>query len=382
MDNLPNEVRIFRTYPGIMHHFSSLLLSKGQNNIEFNNPDTQTSLRQKVGKSLFKIFEKELRKVFIPDEAGSWIPFALMRGKKLVGENSYDIIISSGFPFTCHVVGFFLKLLSGGKPWIADYGDPWVDNPSFPLPKWRSFIDKKIEFKILQSVNKLIVTTDRTKEHYLNLYPFLKSEDIKVITQGFSHKEFHDSKPDKTDKFRIVYTGTFYKNGEPFAFFDSLKRIKEIWEEIEVLIVGNMLNDEYKRYAKNNGLSEIVQFIGFVPNKTALSLQKGASVLLLMGHGGGIQVPGKIYEYIAAKRPILSIKMDKVDISSTIVDKFGRGISVENDPLKISQIIIKLYNSWKNKQLDREFNLEDIDEFRWEKLTDKLENTILELMVA
>jgi glycosyltransferase involved in cell wall biosynthesis len=305
-----------------------------------------------------------------------------MRGKKLVGENSYDIIISSGFPFTCHVVGFFLKLLSGGKPWIADYGDPWVDNPSFPLPKWRSFIDKKIEFKILQSVNKLIVTTDRTKEHYLNLYPFLKSEDIKVITQGFSHKEFHDSKPDKTDKFRIVYTGTFYKDGEPFAFFDSLKRIKEIWEEIEVLIVGNMLNDEYKRYAKNNGLSEIVQFIGFVPNKTALSLQKGASVLLLMGHGGGIQVPGKIYEYIAAKRPILSIKMDKVDISSTIVDKFGRGISVENDPLKISQIIIKLYNSWKNKQLDREFNLEDIDEFRWEKLTDKLENTILELMVA
>src|SRR3972149_10197360 len=28
LDNIPAEVRIFRTYPGIMHHFSSLLLGK------------------------------------------------------------------------------------------------------------------------------------------------------------------------------------------------------------------------------------------------------------------------------------------------------------------------------------------------------------------
>src|SRR3972149_4232088 len=378
LDNLPAEVRIFRTYPGIMHHLSSLLLSKDADNREPTYSKNQNSLRQRIGRSLFRIFEKKLRTVFIPDEAVSWLPFALLKGRKLTKENSYDVIIASGFPFTCHIVGFFLKQASGGKPWIADYGDPWVNNPSFALPKWRSFIDKEIESRILNSVNKIIVNTDRTKDHYLNLYPFLKSEDIKVITQGFSKEGFHEVSPEITDKFRIVYTGVFYKDREPFILFDALTHVKEIWKDLEVIIAGNITKDEYKKYAENKGLSEIVRLIGFVPQKKALSLQKGASVLLLIGNRGGIQVPGKIYEYLASKRPILSITIDKYDIASTFVDRFKRGISVENDSQKLSESIIYLYKLWKNKRLESEFNLEDVDEFCWDRLAEKLEETILE----
>ncbi len=379
LDNLPAEVRIFRTYPGIMHHFSSLLLSKDTDNREPTSSENQSPLKQSAGRSLFRIFEKSLRTVFIPDEAVSWLPFAFSKGRRLIKENSYDAIISSGFPFTCHIVGFFLKQASGGKPWIADYGDPWVYNPSFRLPKWRSLIDKKLEARILKSVNKLIFTTDGTKEHYLNLYPFLKPENIKIITQGFSYKEFHESLPESTDKFRIVYTGVFYKDGEPFRFFDALKHVKEIWKDTEVIIAGNIANKEYKRYVEHNSLSEVVQFIGFVSNKRSLALQKGATVLLLIGHGGGIQVPGKTYEYIAARRPILSIKMDNADSTSKIVERFKRGMSVENDPSIISESIIHLYNSWKNKHLESEFILEDVDEFRWDRLADKLEEAIIEV---
>jgi glycosyltransferase involved in cell wall biosynthesis len=379
LEDLPDRVRIFRTYPGIMHHFSSLFLGKATGNKRSIPHNGQISLRQRVGKFLFKAFEKKLRAIFIPDETITWLPFVLARGKRLMEENRYDAIISSGFPFTCHIVGFFLKRISRGKPWIADYGDPWAYNPTFPSPNWRSFIDKKLESKILRSVNKVIVTTDKTKEHYLNLYHFLKSEDIEVITQGFSQEELKGISPETTDKFRIVYTGIFYKTRGPFVFFDALSSLKEIWKDLEVIIAGNMPNDEYKRYAENNGLSGIVRFIGFVPQKRALSLQSGASLLLLIGHGGGIQVPGKIYEYVAAKRPILSIKMDDYDIASTVVERFKRGISVKNDPQKISESIIHLYNLWKNKCLKSEFNLEDIDEFCWDRLTERLEETILEV---
>lgn len=393
LEDMSDEVRIFRTYPGVMHHLSSLLLSKGNtiaspehsegiakqaDNQQSTSPHTPDSFRQTVGKFLFKIFEKGLRAIFIPDEAVSWLPFALIKGRQLIKENSYDVIISSGFPFTCHILGFLLKWLSGGRPWIADYGDPWVYNPSFPLPRWRSFIDKKIESRVLKTVNKVIITTDKTKEHYLDLYPFLKSEDIKLITQGFSHVGFHEAPPETTDKFSIVYTGMFYKANEPFMFFDALKYVKEIWKDLEVIIAGNMPNDKYRRYAENNGLSEIVHFIGFVPQKRAFSLQKGASLLLLIGPSGGIQVPGKTYEYVAARRPILSIKVDDYDIASTVVERLKRGITVQNDSQKITESIIHLYNLWKNKRLESGFNLEYVDEFCWDRLTDKLEETILE----
>jgi glycosyltransferase involved in cell wall biosynthesis len=378
LEDLPDKVRIFRTYPGIMHHFSSLFLSKAIGNKQSTPHESQNSLKQRAGKFLFKAFEKKLRAIFIPDEAITWLPFMLVKGRRLIEENRYDAIISSGFPFTCHIGGFFLKRLSCGKPWIADYGDPWAYNPTFLLPKWRSFIDKNIESKILKAVNKIIVTTDQTKEHYLGLYHFLKPEDINVITQGFSQEQLKWVSPETTDKFRIVYTGIFYKNREPFVFFDALSQIKGTCKDLEVIIAGNMPNDEYKRYAEDNGLSGVVGFVGFVPKQRAISLQKGASVLLLIGTGGGIQVPGKIYEYVAAKRPILSIKVDKSDIASTIVERLKRGISVENDPQKIGESINHLYKLWKEKHLESEFNLEDVDEFCWDRLAERLEETIIE----
>ncbi len=379
LEDLPDRVRIFRTYPGIMHHFSSLLLGKAKDNKQFNPNKRQIPLRRRVGKYLFRAFENKLRAIFIPDEAVTWLPFVLIKGKRLIEKNGYDVIISSGFPFTCHIVGFFLKRISHGKPWIADYGDPWAYNPTFLLPKWRSFIDKIIESKILKAVNKIIVTTDRTKEHYLNLYHFLKPQDIEVITQGFSQKEIEGISPETTDKFRIVYTGIFYKTREPFVFFDALSGLKDIWEDLEIIIAGDTSNDEYRRYTEDKGLSEIVRFIGFVPQKRALSLQKGASLLLLIGTAGGIQVPGKVYEYIAARRPILLIKMDSYDVASAVIERFKRGICIENDSKKISESISYLYNLWKNKRLDCEFNLEGVDKFSWDRLAEKLEKIILEI---
>jgi glycosyltransferase involved in cell wall biosynthesis len=375
LENIPDEVMIFRTYSGIMHHLSSLLMSKAMG---INKDATLDSMRRKIGRLLFGFFENGLRYLFIPDEAVSWLPFALLKGYGLKKENSYDLIISSGFPFTCHILGFILKQFNRGVPWIADYGDPWVNNPLLPMPKWRSYTDEKIESKILKSANRLIVTTEKTKELYLNLYPFLGNEKIKVIPQGFSSEEFNEITPEPTHKFRIVHTGNLIKVNKPLILLDALKQLKQIWKDLELVIAANLVNDDYKRYIENNGLSDIVRFVGFVPHQRAISLQKGSSVLLLVGHRGGIQVPGKIYEYIAAQRPILSIKNDEADLASKIVEKLNRGITVQNNPQMIKDSLIHFYNLWKNKNLDRNFNLEYVDDYSWDRLGNKLHETLLE----
>jgi hypothetical protein len=53
---------------------------------------------------------------------------------------------------------------------------------------------------------------------------------------------------------------------------------------------------------------------------------------------------------------------------------------IENDSRKVSESIVYLYNLWKNKRLNEEFNLDDVDEFSWDRSAEKLENTILEVM--
>jgi hypothetical protein len=148
LEKMPDEVRIFRTYPGIMHHLSSVLLSKTSGDSRSALFHSYESTRQGMGKLLFSLYENGLRYLFIPDEAVIWLPFALLKGYALKKENSYDFIISSGFPFTCHILGFILKQFNGDMSWIADYGDPWINNPIVPMPKWRSWTDEKIDSQI------------------------------------------------------------------------------------------------------------------------------------------------------------------------------------------------------------------------------------------
>lgn len=377
LENIPDEVRIFRTYPGIMHHLSSFLLSKTSRDSRSALFHSYRSMRQGMGRLLLNLYENGLRYLFIPDEAVTWLPFAFLKGFALNKQNRYELIISSGFPFSCHILGYILKQFNRHIPWIADYGDPWVNNPLIPMPQWRSYIDKKIESKILKSANRLIVTTEKTQELYLNLYPFLKNNNIEIISQGFSPKQYNEVSAETTTKFRIVHTGKFYKANEPITFFEALKQLKQLWKDLEIVIAANLVNDDCKSYVKNNGLSEIVRFSGFVPHQRAIALQKGASLLLLIGHGGGIQVPGKTYEYIAAQRPILGIRNDEADLAASLVEELKRGIVVQNNPKMIKDSLIHFHTIWKNKTLDRNFNLEYVDDYSWDTLANKLHETIL-----
>jgi glycosyltransferase involved in cell wall biosynthesis len=380
LEHMPDGVRIFRTHPGIMHHLSSLLLSKTSGDNRNALYRKYELMRQGVGRLLFDLYENGLRYLFIPDEAVVWLPFALLKGLALAKENRYELIISSGFPFTCHILGFILKKLKGDIPWIADYGDPWVDNPILPMPKWRSYTDKKIESGILKSASRLIVTTRETEKHYLSLYPFLSNENITVISQGYSPEEYDETPPETTYKFRIIHTGKFYQANEPIIFFDALSGLKQIWKDLEIVITADLADDDCKRYIKNNGLSKIVRFIGFVPHQRAIALQKGASILLLIGHRGGIQVPGKIYEYIAAQKPILAIRNDEADLASKIVEKYNRGLTVQNNPQTIKDSLTHFHNLWKNKKLESNFDLRYIDDYSWDRLSKKLDKLISEMI--
>ena len=380
LQNIPDKVRIFRTCPGIMHYLSSFLLSKtsgASTNALFHSYE---SMRQRMGRFLFNIYENGLKYLFIPDEAVIWLPFALFKGYALKKECRYDFIISSGFPFTCHILGFILKQLNRGVSWIADYGDPWVNNPILPLPKWRSYTDKKIESRILKSATRIIVTTREAKKHYLSLYPFLSNENIKVISQGYSPEEYDEIPPEITDKFRIVHTGKFYQANEPNMFFDALSSLKQIWTDLEIVVTAELADDDRKGYIKNNGLSDIVRFIGYVPHQRAIALQKGAALLLLIGHRGGIQVPGKTYEYIAAQKPILAIRNDEADLASKIVEKYNRGLTVQNNPQTIKDSLIHFHNLWKNKKLESNFNLKYVDDYSWDRLSKKLDKLMSEMI--
>jgi glycosyltransferase involved in cell wall biosynthesis len=375
LDGIPNSVRVFRTYPGPFHHLQRL--SYADRTTKTERPNLQRALKDNNAKVARGIYRLLVRPLLVPDRMVEWVPFGLLAASKLASTNQYRLIVSSSSPQTSHIVGYFLKQRTG-LPWIGDWSDPLAFNPNYVLSRWQRSAFRRLEHRLTEAMDHIIVSTDETKEAYLRNYPSLPADKISVVSYGYSPQQFEGTIPAIPSKFRIVYTGIFLKTiRRPYAFFDGLAQLKEL--PIEILVAGTM-EPEFIEYAQKLGIGNMLHFLGHVPHNEVLALQKGASVLLLLGNVGGLQLPGKVFEYIAAQRPILSIKNDAHDIAANVVQRYNRGSVCSNDADSIADAIRRLYDLYQAGHLDARFDLRVLHEFSWPGLAQNVDNIISNLL--
>ena len=114
--------------------------------------------------------------------------------------------------------------------------------------------------------------------------------------------------------------------------------------------------------AHRKGLSGKVIFLGHCPHARALSLQKGADILLLLGWAKGRQIPAKVFEYIGAGRPILALRSDADDIAARLVETRRRGLVAWNRIEAIVSAIGEFHDLWRRGVLDWRFELGELKE--------------------
>ncbi|HDL15592.1 MAG TPA: glycosyltransferase [Euryarchaeota archaeon] len=375
VDKIPKGLNVHCVFPGPFYYLTFKYSRESFNEGE-SKPSTGSPVLWRIlSKVHFNVY-KALNALLIPDIYSEWLLFAIKRGLKLIRMNRYDIIISSSEPRVCHLAAYFLKKKSG-IPWIADYGDPWI----YPVPtlresKLKRRILRKIEAKILKRTDTITVAAEGIKRLYLDRYPFLQPDKVHVITQGFDPDMFSQVEEETSSKFRIVYCGSLYKNlRDPMAFFEAITEIDE--KDIEIIIAGRI--NEFAGVIKKEGIDRKIKYRGFLRHKESLALQKGASVLLHIGNVTDVQVPGKIYEYVGARRPVLCIKGGGGDLSSELIIRSNKGIVVNNYKNEIKEGIIKLYSFWQKGLLDKSFNLNDIEEFTWQRHAEDMSRIIEEI---
>lgn len=375
---LPESVEIHRTYAGIISHLASVLypLTRPSTNGHFQNGKI-------VKLGLQKLFYRWGRAFLIPDGTLDWLPFGLMLGNKLVNSRNYDLIFSLGGPVTAHFVAYYLSSRTK-LPWVADIGDPWSFNPiQKNLPRWRQNLDMWLEGKGLKHINKLIVKTEETMLGYLKTFPFLNKDKFAIIGSGFDQEKYKKIQPEKssTNKFRLVYTGIFYSTQTPKVFFDALSDFVKDYQDFEVIMAGN-IEPQYHNYIREQKLSNWFSFLGHQSHDRVVALQKGADLLLLFEPMGGYQVSQKIYEYLAAKRAVLVVQYQDEDIASRIVRDKNRGVCVNYDRHEIYNVLRKLYLLWKENMLNSSFSLAETEEYKWENIVDKIEETLKEVVTS
>ena len=291
--------------------------------------------------------------VYIPDGQVGWYPYAVRAGRRVIETENVDAIYSSSFPVTAHLAACRLKLATN-KPWIADFRDLWTENHYADYSSaMRKRLDQIIESELLEKADCIITVSNAWADVLRRLTGGRRR--VEVIRNGFDRGEFASLRRKCPDKWTITYVGNFYgAKQDPSVFFQSLRRVIESGqvkkEDIHLKIVGEP--DPYaQEVASGVGLADITSFTGFVSHGESLAHQVNSSMLLLILHGDKTNlghVPGKLYEYLGARRPVLAIMPSEFE-AARIIRETGAGVAVEaEDAAAIDRCLIDSYLEYKS----------------------------------
>jgi glycosyltransferase involved in cell wall biosynthesis len=260
---------------------------------------------------------KYLSSMEMPDRWGlTWIPCALVKGKKLLKQYKPDVIWSSSpIPSTHYIAQ---KLSSKGNiPWVADYRDPFhYMNGS--AGKRLDKQHRKIDSQTLRQANKLTFATQQVRDLYCKEYGDLVSEKSVVIENGFDESNFKKlaelpamQSPFSPGKFSLYYSGVLYPHGrDPKPIFSALallQREGKISEaNFELIFQGAGDGQDFHQTLNELGIAKLVNFIPPVSFIHALSnMMQCNALLLIQDERFNKQIPGKLYEYLRTQKPLL-----------------------------------------------------------------------------
>lgn len=299
--------------------------------------------------------------VFFPDNKIGWKRKAVATAVQLHRETPFDLIFSTAPPFTDHLVGASIKAQIN-RPLVFDYRDPWVDFPFkfYPTPfhKWLNIM---LERKALRASSHVITTSRKVKELLIRRYRFLTYHDIDIVSQGFDPEDYspavtsavRGAKKSKAraGRMRVAYSGVFWMDRVPDYFLqalhDLLKEKPRLRGRIEAVFMGNF-RQENLRLVKRLGLTEEVTVLGYLPHEECVK-ELLASDVLWMISGDDLGTPGKLYEYIGARKPILGCVPDGY-LKATVQE--AGGIAVAPDDVEgIKRALVELYEKFERREL-------------------------------
>lgn len=261
-----------------------------------------------------------------------WFIFAYADVRHLLKKWKPDVIYASGLPFTsfwiAHLISTQYKI-----PWVAELRDLWADNPRYP--EWRRMLEGLFERRILSSASGFITVSNPLARILRRKY----KNPILVSYNGFDEYDHSETNItiQKDRHLQIVYTGTIYKDWQdPSLLFHALKKMESLADAIRVHFYGPGL-EFIRELADHFGILFLVEVHKSVAHDESLRLQAQADVLLLLqwmdSRQKGIYT-GKLFEYIGARRPILSIGPTDNEPAELIINRrFGVAL---NEPEAIS----------------------------------------------
>lgn len=313
---------------------------------------------------------------FIPDARVFWVQPSVKYLEQYLKINNIKTIVTSGPPHSMHLIGLNLKKKFADLKWIADFRDPWTEISYYKHLKLTNKSDKKhrqLESEVFKNADITLATSYTDAENFRK-----NGANAFCITNGFDETDASTSlsMTEKTSKFTLSYIGVLEQLRNPENLWKTLDNLvktnSDFAENFSLKFVGR-IDDKILEAIEKSSLKNHIKNLGYVSHDKAVDEMAKSSLLLITNFPNdsskGI-IPGKIFEYLATGKQIISFGPNEADVSKILDEtKAGKHFGY-NDSKEIGNFILEKFKLWKNGNLLE--NTQNIEQFSRRNLTKKL----------
>jgi len=260
-----------------------------------------------------------------PDAQVSWNAAVLAWLDSCPNRPGYDAIYASSPPYSTAVLGAKLSQRTGA-PLVVDIKDNWITGRQGHPPERRE-IEDALEREVIETADRVLCVTAGGLAHYQGHYGEYRDR-FHLITNGVDFADYADIDPSqpRQRKFKLTYAGSLGgQNRSPVRLFEAFARLLAepgVRPDDCLACFGILPMDQFKQHLAD---SEVLVSINY--------------------HGETTLVPGKLYEYWAAGRPIFLIETPGA--ATELVERHGLGRTADPDDGEgIYRALRAFYDDW------------------------------------
>ncbi len=309
--------------------------------------------------------------LFIPDARKLWVKPSTTYLAKVIAEEGIQTIITTGPPHSLHLIGLGLKKKYNIQ-WIADFRDPWTSigyHKKLRLTQYSKQKHKSLEKGVLLKADKIVVTSHATKLEFEAITP----KPIKVITNGFDD----DLATVTLDKaFTISHIGSLLTGRNPLGFWKAVQELANENEDFKNAVniqLAGVVGEEVIASIKEFELEGFVHQLGYLSHDEVLQVQQKSQLLLLLeidSEETQSIIPGKLFEYFNAKRPILAIGPKEWEAGAMVVEHKAGNFCLHTDVVQLKSVLLDAFKHYQTGNLN--CNSIGIEQFHRKALTESL----------
>lgn len=268
--------------------------------------------------------------LFLPDPRVGWVKPSVAFLKQYLAEHPVDVLVTTGPPQSMHLIGRRLHE-ELGIPWIPDFRDPWTkwyNMANLPLTarSWRKH--RRLEQQVLDDATAVLTVSPFVQRDF----QAQTNTPVAMVPNGFDAEDYMEE-PSPDGFFNLTQTGFLSAGGNPVVLWKVLGEMAAATpafrEALRIRLCG-LVDPEVKESIVREGLASNLVDLGYQPHAEAVREQQNASVLLLPLRDAPemrVILPGKLFEYMAARRPILGFGQTD-GAQALLLQETGTGVMV------------------------------------------------------